>query len=223
MDISKNIFRRKKVNFEKLTAFGFSKEEETYSYRAVLSESGFILTVHITEQGEIGTAVTDPASGEPYVLHLADHTEGSFVGGVKYEYERILTEITDQCFEWDVFKADLTKTLIQYIRDTYGDELEYLWEKFPDNAVARRKDNRKWYAVFLTISRRKLGFDSDETVEILDLRMPPEKITEKADGVKILPGYHMNKKHWITVCLDGSVPPNEIYGLLEESYRLARK
>lgn len=223
MDISKSIFRRKKVNFEKLTAFGFSKEEGTYSYRAALSGSGFILTVRITEQGEIGTAVTDPVSGEPYVLHLSDRTEGSFVGGVKHEYERVLTDIAEQCFERDVFKADLTKALIQHIRGTYGDELEYLWEKFPDNAIARRKDNRKWYAVFLTVSRRKLGFDSDETIEILDLRMAPEEITQKADGVKLLPGYHMNKKHWITVCLDGSVPPDEICRLLDESYRLARK
>lgn len=223
MDISKNIFRRKKVNFEKLTAFGFSKEEGTYSYRAALSGSGFILTVRITEQGEIGTAVTDPVSGEPYVLHLSDRTEGCFVGGVKHEYERVLTDIAEQCFERDVFKADLTKALIQHIRGTYGDELEYLWEKFPDNAIARRKDNRKWYAVFLTVSRRKLGFDSDETIEILDLRMAPEEIVQKADGVKLLPGYHMNKKHWITVCLDGSVPPDEICRLLDESYRLARK
>lgn len=223
MDISKNIFRRKTVNFEKLAPFGFSKEEGTYSYRTVLSESGFILTVNITEQGEISTTVTDPVSGEPYILHLADRTEGSFVGGVRVEYERILTEIAEQCFERDVFKSELSKTLIRHIRDTYGDELEYLWEKFPDNAVARRKDNRKWYAVILTVSRRKLGFHSDETVEILDLRMTPEEIVQKADGKKLLPGYHMNKKHWITVCLDGSVPPDEIYGLLEESYRLARK
>lgn len=223
MDISKSIFRRKKVSFEKLAAFGFSKEEGTYSYRAVLSGSGFILTVHITEQGEIGTAVTDPASGEPYVLHLADRTEGSFVGGVRAEYEKVLTAIADQCFERDVFKAELTKTLIRHIRGTYGDELEYLWEKFPENAIARRKDNRKWYAVFLTVSRRKLGFDSDEKVEILDLRMAPEEILQNADGKRLLPGYHMNKKHWITVCLDGSVPPDEIYRLLDESYRLARK
>lgn len=223
MDISKSIFQRKKVNFEKLAAFGFVKKEGTYSYRTVLSGSGFILTVHITERGEIGTTVTDPASGEPYILHLADRTEGSFVGGVKCEYEQVLTAIADQCFERDVFKAELTKTLIQYIRGTYGDELEYLWEKFPENAVVRRKDNRKWYAVFLTVSRRKLGFDSDETVEILDLRMAPEEIIQKADGKKLLPGYHMNKKHWITVCLDGSVPPDEIYKLLDESYRLARK
>lgn len=223
MDISQNIFRRKKVNFEKLTAFGFSKKEGTYSYRAVLSESGFVLTVHITERGEIGTSVTDPASGEPYVLHLADHTEGRFVGGVKAEYEQVLSDIAAQCFERDVFKSDLTKTLIRHIRDTYGDELEYLWEKFPECAVARRKDNRKWYAVFLTVSRRKLGFDSDETVEVLDLRMTPEETVRNVDGVKLLPGYHMNKKHWISVCLDGIVPPDEICGLLDESYRLAHK
>lgn len=223
MDTAKNIFRRRTVNFEKLADFGFSKEEGAYSFRAVLPGSGFILTVRITERGEVGTSVTDPASGEPYVLHLADHTEGSFVGGVKAEYEQVLTRIAERCFERDVFKDEFTRTLIRYIRETYGDEPEYLWEKFPENAVVRRKDNRKWYAVFLTVSRRKLGFDSDETAEIIDLRMAPEEIPEKTDGVRLLPGYHMNKKHWISVFSDGTVPSEEIFGLIDESYRLAHK
>ena len=34
----------------------------------------------------------------------------------------------------------------------------------------------------------------------------------------ILPGYHMNKKHWITVRLDGSVPDEEIEKLVRLSY-----
>lgn len=36
---------------------------------------------------------------------------------------------------------------IEYVRKKYGDELEFLWTKFPDNAAWRRKDNRKWYGV----------------------------------------------------------------------------
>jgi predicted DNA-binding protein (MmcQ/YjbR family) len=36
----------------------------------------------------------------------------------------------------------------------------------------------------------------------------------------VTPGYHMNKDHWNTVRLDGSVPGDVIKGMLEESYRL---
>ena len=38
----------------------------------------------------------------------------------------------------------------------YCDELEFLWQKFPDNAVWRRKDNKKWYGALLTVSKEKL-------------------------------------------------------------------
>ena len=223
MDIIQSIFKRKTVNFEKLINYGFSKKADIYSYSTVLPASGFTMTVSITEQGEISSMVTDPALNEPYVLHLADNAAGSFVGGVKYEYEQILTDIADKCFEHDVFKTEAAKDMIKYVRSKYGSELEYLWQKFPDNAVVRRNDNQKWYAAFLTVSRRKLGFASDETAEIIDLRMTPENIEKNVDNVKILPGYHMNKKHWVTICLDGSVPLDEICRLTDESYILASK
>ncbi len=35
-------------------------------------------------------------------------------------------------------------------------------------------------------------------------------------------GYHMNKKHWITIKLDGSVNINEIYELIDNSYNLSK-
>jgi len=87
----------------------------------------------------------------------------------------------------------------------------------------RRSDNKKWYAVILTVSRRKLGFDSDEIVEILDLRMTPEDIKKSVDGIKLLPGYHMNKKHWITICFDGTFSLEDICSLIDNSYHLAVK
>lgn len=38
----------------------------------------------------------------------------------------------------------------------------------------------------------------------------------------VLPGYHMNKKHWNTVVLNGEVPDEEILQMLEQSYLLVR-
>jgi predicted DNA-binding protein (MmcQ/YjbR family) len=36
----------------------------------------------------------------------------------------------------------------------------------------------------------------------------------------IQPGYHLNKRHWITITLDGTVPDETVFELLEDSYDL---
>jgi predicted DNA-binding protein (MmcQ/YjbR family) len=36
----------------------------------------------------------------------------------------------------------------------------------------------------------------------------------------IRPGYHMNKRHWNTVVLDGSIPPEVFFSLIDDSYAL---
>jgi predicted DNA-binding protein (MmcQ/YjbR family) len=51
--------------------------------------------------------------------------------------------------------------------------------------------------------------------------MNSEEIDVVVDGKKYYPGYHMNKKHWVTICLDGSVPIEEVFRRIDESYGLA--
>jgi len=36
----------------------------------------------------------------------------------------------------------------------------------------------------------------------------------------VRPGYHMNKAHWNTVTLDGSIPEAEVWGMIDDSYNL---
>lgn len=38
----------------------------------------------------------------------------------------------------------------------------------------------------------------------------------------VTPGYHMNKKHWNTILLDGSIPDKEIFKWIDHSYDLVR-
>jgi predicted DNA-binding protein (MmcQ/YjbR family) len=40
---------------------------------------------------------------------------------------------------------------------------------------------------------------------------------------QVTPGYHMNKKHWNTVLLDGGIPDGEVYMLMDHSYELVVK
>lgn len=188
MDIIHTVFKRKKINFSKLIPFGFIQDQNTYKYKKILSESEFVLTVKITEDGSISTELIDATVNEPYTLHLVDGAVGSFVGKVKMQYEETLTEIAEKCFEPDVFKSRQAKALIEYVRQKYASELEFLWEKFPDNAVWRRADNKKWYGVILTVSKSKLGLKSDEVVEIIDLRIQSEKMAELIDNERYFPG-----------------------------------
>ena len=216
------IFEKKRADPAKLLAFGFERNCDAYRYSTPLQDSGFVLTVTVTGD-EISVWVTDPESGEPYTLHLSEEAEGAFVGGVRKEYERVLTEIERNCFESDRFKSSQAKELIAYIRKTYGDTPEFLWEKFPDNAVFRRKDNQKWYGALLTVAKEKLGIPESGKAEIIDLRIPPEQMESTVDGKRFFPGYHMNKKHWYTVTLDGSVCTEELCGRIDQSYRIAGK
>ena len=78
---------------------------------------------------------------------------------------------------------------------------DYPFDEDFETAVLRHWDNRKWFAIVMQVSRRKFGFDSDETVEVVNLKLPVEMFGSfgKAEGV--YPAYHMNKLHWISVLL----------------------
>lgn len=222
-DIIGAIFKHKKLNLSKLEPFGFVKKDSKYIYEQILPDSGFRLIVMITDQGEVVAEVIDTAWKEPYTLHLGEGASGSFVGSIKLRYEEVLRNIAEKCFEPDVFKSQQAKEIIAYVRTAYDDELEFLWKKFPDNAIWRRQDTGKWYAALLTVSKRKLGFDSDEMAEVIDLRLQPEELELMVDKERYFPGYHMNKKHWYTIILDNSVPSEEIFHRIKISYELAVK
>lgn len=148
---------------------------------------------------------------------------GEFVGKVRNEYEKIINEIIKRCTNTEAFKNSQTKQVIEYIREKYGDELEFLWEKFDDNAIWRNKQNKKWYGLLCKISANKIGINSEEIIEIIDLRYQKEETRNIVDFKGIFPGYHMNKKSWITIKLDDAVETEKIYELIDNSFELSIK
>ncbi len=220
--IIEKIFKNKVVNFEKLCNFGFIKLDECYYHKMPMCNGQMQLEIMIDKQKNISTKVIDLNIKEEYTLFLIDSAVGSFVGQIREEYEKNLLYIANACCEKEVFQSSIAKEIIKYIKIRYSNELEYLWEKLPDYAVARRKDTKKWYAVMFKISKHKLGLEANDIVETIDLRMNPKDISKLLDNKKYLPGYHMNKAHWITLCLDESVPLKEILNYIDNSYQLAK-
>lgn len=55
----------------------------------------------------------------------------------------------------------------------------------------------------------------------INLKCDPEKAIELRESYNaVIPGYHMNKKHWNTVILDGSIKKTEIQTWVKDSYNL---
>ena len=217
-----NFIKDKKINFKKLEEFGFELIDNSYNYYTSLLKNQFKMTIKINLDNSIFTEIIDTETNEPYVLHLLEMKRSGYSEKVYKAYSEILAKIQKECFEDEIFKARYTKQIITYVKNKYGDELEFLWEKSPKNAVVRRKSSKKWYAVILTVSKRKLNLDSDEIIEVINLHNIVEEIKKLIDNKKYFPAYHMNKKYWCTICLDGTVELEEIYKLVDVSYELAK-
>ena len=221
--LTKVLFKDRKPNKDRLLDYGFELVNEEYIYSTVIAKGLMLMTVSVNDKGEVNTNIVDKETGERYVLHLIDDAHGSYVGSIKEEYENILRSIESSCFDKDIFKSNQAREVIKFIKEKYDDDLEYLWDQFPKYAVWRRKDSHKWYGILLTVAQEKLGIAGNDFVEILDLRIKSSELEQILDERKYFFGYHMNKKNWLTICLNESVPFDEICSRIDSSYELAAK
>ena len=108
----------------------------------------------------------------------------------------------------------LKNKVFDYINEKYLVSPEYPWE---DNtgAVFRQKENRKWFALVMDVGGSKVGLESDDVIPCINLKIDDpvfHDLLVKQKG--IIPAYHMNKLHWITVRLNGDVPEKNVYDLI---------
>ena len=218
-DLSKE-FENRNIDYERLIRYGFQKKNNTYSLKKFMQEQCFQAIVEISDEKQVAKLM-DLSTNEEFVLVDVRDSSGDFVGKIREEYEEILEDIFENCSTFDVFQSKQAKEVIQYVKEKYQDDLEYLWKKFPKNAIFRNKKNHKWYAALLVIPEKKLGIDSDKMIEIIDVRYQQEDIQNKIDNQKIWGGYHMNKEHWITIKLDETIDIKEIFQLIDNSYQLS--
>ena len=71
----------------------------------------------------------------------------------------------------------------------------------------------------MEVQRNKLGLSGEEYVDAMNLKIDDPFFRDtliREEG--IMPAYHMNKLHWITVLLDGTVPEERICDLIDISY-----
>lgn len=109
-----------------------------------------------------------------------------------------------------------------YVKEKYDVEPDYPWIKNPNYAILRHKTSRKWFVAAVDVTENKLGLDGKRLIDVLLMKCDPMLIDLLRGEEGILPAYHMNKRHWVTVLMDGSCKRERVLALIDASYDLTR-
>ena len=107
-----------------------------------------------------------------------------------------------------------------YIRKTYGILADFPFGPPEDTAVFRHKDSRKWFAIVMEIPKNRLGNFGEEKVVVMNVKCEPWLLGSLLTVDGCFPAYHMNKEHWVSVLLDGTMPEELAENLIDTAYRL---
>ena len=106
-----------------------------------------------------------------------------------------------------------------YMKKKYKVLPEYPWRKYNGSAVFRHADNHKWFALVMDVQGDKVGRTGAGYVDVINLKIDDmfyRDMIIQENG--IMPAYHMNKMHWISVLLDGSVAQERVFDLIDMSF-----
>ena len=113
----------------------------------------------------------------------------------------------------------MRQAVCDYIKKKYKVSPEFPWRRNPGNAVFRHDDNQKWFALIMDVEGEKVGVPGARYVDVINLKVDDMFFRDMLiQESGIMPAYHMNKMHWITVLLDGTVPEERVKDLIGMSF-----
>ena len=116
--------------------------------------------------------------------------------------------------------SKIREEVMQYISGKYKAVPEYLWKRFPNYAVFRHEDNRKWFSIVMDIPYGKIDRDRSGMVDILNIKVSDLLLRDlllQQDG--FYAGYHISRGNWVSIVLDGRVPLETITPLIDTSFK----
>lgn len=226
MTIEEAVFKKYRPNFTKLPAVGFTRRQHDYQFEQDFLDGQFHAVVRVRDDGTVSGNVIDNSTGEEYLPLRTVHC-GPFAATVKAAYVDLLHTIAHRCFVSQPFRGAQANRIAAQVATTFHDQPEFIFKKLPDYAAFRDPQSQKWYGLVMDIPRAKLtnkatGSDQDQ-VEVLDLRCTPDQQPRLLQHNGVYPGYHLNRKNWLCVTLDDTLPDADIMRLIRASRRILTK
>ena len=114
--------------------------------------------------------------------------------------------------------------IIDFALTLSGAVLDMPFEDDFETTVFRHGEGGKWFGLLMRVEKSRVGMPGEGKADVLNLKCDPEEsfiVREMYEG--IIPAYHMNKRHWISVILNGSVPEDISERLIDKTYDLTDK
>ena len=223
MNIEKNIFNRYSPDFKKLEKFGFEKVNKNFVIEKLFYNNLFKAVITISPEGEILGKVFDLENNDEFLPLRVENNQGAFVCEVREAYETLLKDVRSNCFSKKYYIFPQSNRITNLLIEKYGNEPEFLWKTTPGSGIFRNPETKKWYLAILDIDRSKIQNGKKGLIEIADIKLSKENVEKITKQEHFYPGYHMNKKYWITIILDDTVPDEKIMELIEESHSFTIK
>ena len=223
MTIEEEIFKKSKLNEDKILKYGFKKEKDFFIIYKDIMNNCMKVEIKIDKDKNVVARVIDKDFNEEYTAFRNNQKEGSFSGKVKEEFEKVLIEVRESCSKKENFVFEQSNRLEKYIKEKYNDSPTFEWETSPDFGVFRNKDTEKWYALLMNIDMSKLDKTKTGNIEIVNIKLDENEIVDllKKDG--FYPAWHMNKKYWISITLNDKIDDKLLFKLVDESYSYSEK
>ncbi|MFC0265015.1 MmcQ/YjbR family DNA-binding protein [Alloscardovia macacae] len=111
--------------------------------------------------------------------------------------------------------------VLTHVTDYYDCTVDHPFKAHPQYAVIRHRGTRTWFGLLMRISEYTLGIsDSEDEILVLNVKADPQDVDFLQSLPGFAPAYHMNKTHWVSVILDGTVPDAQVEELIATSYAL---
>ena len=214
MKLVDELFKRYKVKEELLTAFGFKKDDGAFSYAKTVSNGAFNLIITVKDK-KISGELIDTDFGDKY-NQIDNDVSGSFIAELKRECSELLLFLREKCFYKENFIFSQSNRITARIKEKYGVEPEFLWDKFPAFGVFRNKINDKWFGIIMNVDKSKIVSTEKGEIEIINVKS--EDVPDMLKTKGIYPAYHMNKKSWVSVVLDETISDEQVFSLIEKSF-----
>lgn len=117
----------------------------------------------------------------------------------------------------------IRENVFAYVKKEYNVEPDYPFKKDPETAVLRHKNSRKWFGLVMPVRADKLGYDSENQIDVVTMKSEPILIDSLVAQQGFHRAYHMNKTQWLTIELGNKVPDKEIRNLMDLSFDLTSK
>ena len=227
MDITQEVFGRRRPIRQKLIDYGFKADSHTDSlvYRTPFMDETLmaVVSVHFSSAGDTSVIcrALDADTGDEYALINIAASTGAYVGAARDEYRALLEQIAEACFYDVPFCSDQANRITGMIENTYGVSPENPFSKTDHAGVFRDPGSGKWFGLIMQIEKGKLQDETDSIpIEIMNVKIDPDHLSDLLKETGIYPCYHMNKKKWISVALDDSLDDDRIFELIRKSYDL---